>query len=189
MSATVSPFRCCRPARFALLLTLASILTLGGMLASSQAPAEYQLKAVLLYNFAQFVDWPPTAFTGDRDPLVIGVLGEDPFGAELDIAVRDETVNRRPLVVRRFHQLSEIDHCHILFISSSEASHLDELLVALKGQPILTVGDFEGFSQHGGMIRFAVERNRIRLKVRLGVVDAAKLSISSKLLRVADVVS
>jgi hypothetical protein len=156
--------------------------------ATAQTPTEYQVKAVFLYNFAQFVEWPAAAFAGERAPLVIGVLGEDPFGPDLDAIVRGESVNNRPLLVRRFRDVSQIDACHILFISASEAAHLDEVFSALRGRAILTVGDSESFARRGGMIRFVTDRNRIRLNISLQAVDVAKLSISSKLLRLAQIV-
>lgn len=66
-------------------LTLLLLLFAGAVSSSAQAttPQEYQIKAVFLFNFTQFVDWPPTAFVDPRTPLVIGVLGEDPFGLSL----------------------------------------------------------------------------------------------------------
>jgi hypothetical protein len=150
---------------------------------------EYQIKAVFLFNFAQFVDWPAGAFPQPESPLVIGILGEDPFGAYLDQAVRGETVNHRTLVIQRYRRVEDVAKCQILFISRSEAGHLEQILSALRGQSILTVSDADGFSREGGMIRFATENNKIRLKINLEAARAAGLKISSKLLRPAEIVS
>lgn len=152
------------------------------------APTEYQVKAVFLFNFSQFVDWPPAAFADGRSPLVIGVLGRDPFGAMLDEIVSGETVNGRPLAVRRYESVEQVDACHILFIDRSRDPLLDADLAALKGRSILTVGDFEGFAQRGGIVRFATVGNKIRLRVNLAAAQQAKLTISSKLLRPAEIV-
>jgi hypothetical protein len=146
------------------------------------------VKAAFLFNFSQFVDWPAAAFADDRSPLVIGVLGSDPFGATLDEIVRDETVNGRPLTVRRYQSPDQLDSCHILFIDRSQDSRLDAIVAALKGQSVLTVGDFEGFARRGGMIRFVTVGNKIRLRINLGAAQEAKLTISSKLLRPAQIV-
>jgi hypothetical protein len=152
-------------------------------------PREYQLKAVFLFNFAQFVDWPPEAFPEAQTPLVIGVLGEDPFGAYLDETVRGETVNNRPLIVQRYRQVEEIKTCHVLFISQSETDRLEQILADLKGRNILTVGDADGFARRGGMIRFVIDKNKIRLRVNLEAAKDANLVISSKLLRPAEIVT
>jgi hypothetical protein len=151
-------------------------------------PTEYEVKAVFLFNFSQFVDWPAASFADGRSPLVIGVLGSDPFGATLDEIVRGETVNGRPLTVRRYQSLDQVDTCHILFIDRSQDSQLDAIVAALRGRSVLTVGDFDSFARRGGMIRFITVGNKIRLRVNLSAAQEAKLAISSKLLRPAQIV-
>jgi hypothetical protein len=169
---------------------VAALLALVAAPGRAQAPpTEYQVKAVFLFNFSQFVDWPAAAFADSRSPLVIGVLGDDPFGAMLDEIVRGETVNGRPLAVRRYQSIDQVDACHILFIGRSQTGQLDTVLAALKQRSILTVGDFEGFTQHGGIIRFVTVGNKIRLRVNLAGAQQAKLTISSKLLRPAQIVA
>ena len=154
----------------------------------AQVFKEYDLKAAFLYHLTQFVEWPPEAFSAAEDPLVIGVLGTDPFGKTLNEIVRDEVVKNRKLIVQQYRNKEEIKGCHILFISQSEGERLDEILSALKGRHILTVGDTEGFAQRGGMVRFITEKNKIRLRINMDSVKAASLSISSKLLRASELV-
>ena len=183
-----------RPARHAQLrvvLCAVAALMLVPRVMPTQAspPKEYQLKAVFLFNFAQFVEWPATALRDPRAPLVICILGEDPFGSYLDETVRGETVNNHPLTVQRYGRVEEITTCHILFVSRSEDGRLGRILPALKGRGILTVGDAERFATRGGMIRFVTEQNRIRLRINLAAAEADSLKISSKLLRPAEIVS
>jgi hypothetical protein len=168
----------------ALLLFLSGTQTLP---AETTTSPEFQVKAAYLYNFAQFVDWPARAFADPQAPVVIGILGDDLFGSYLDELVRGEKVNNRPIVVQRYHRLNEVRICHVLFISRSETSRLDEIVSALKGRNILSVSDSEDFLQRGGMIQFANEKNKIRMRINLGEVRSANLKISSKLLRVAEV--
>jgi hypothetical protein len=171
-------------------VVLVALLALAAALpARAQAPpTEYEVKAVFLFNFSQFVDWPAAAFADSRSPLVIGVLGGDPFGATLDEIVSGETVNGRPLMVRRYQSLDQVDTCHILFIDRSQESQLEAIVAALKNRSVLTVGDFAGFAHRGGMIRFITVGNKIRLRINLSAAQAAKLAISSKLLRPAQIV-
>jgi hypothetical protein len=169
-------------------LVASAFLLLSGLKLSAQTPTspEYQVKAVFLFNFAQFVDWPPKAFPEAQTPLVIGVLGEDPFGTYLDETVRGEKVKDRPLVVQRYRRVGEIKTCHVLFISRSETDRLEQILASVKGRNILTVGDAEDFALRGGMIQLVTEKNKIRMRINLEAVKAAGLTISSKLLRVAE---
>jgi hypothetical protein len=167
-----------------------ALLLLGGLkLAAQPVTKEYQVKAVFLYNFSQFVEWPTNAFPEAQTPLVIGVLGENPFGNYLEETVRGEAVNKHPLVIQHYRQAEDIKACHILFISQSKMGRLDQILASLKGRNILTVGDAEGFSLRGGMIRFITEKNKIRLRINLEAAKAASLTISSKLLRPAEIVA
>jgi hypothetical protein len=171
-------------------LIFAVLLAAGGLQSSAQkAPTpEYQLKAVFLFNFAEFVEWPTNAFPAADSPLIIGVLGDDPFGAHLDTTVRGEKVNGRPLAVQRFRRVEDIAACHILFISRSESTRLEQILAGLKGRSILTVGDLDNFASRGGMIRFVTDKNKIRLRINLEAAKSANLTISSKLLRPAEIV-
>jgi len=157
--------------------------------AESSPPREYQIKAVFLYNFVQFVEWPPAAFPGPNSPFVIGVLGSDPFGDFLDELVRNEKVNGRPLVVERYRSVDEIDNCHVLFVSGSESARAAQIAADLKGRGILTVCDRDEFARRGAIVRFVTERDRVRLRVNLEGAKAAGLTISSKLLRSAEIVS
>ncbi len=182
--------RCRRLAAVGLGVLLSSLLALGGVAArAARLPAsEYQVKAVFLFNFASFVDWPPEAFAEETSPIVIGVLGENVFGPFLADTIGAEQIHGRPLTLQTYSRVDEIKSCHVLFISPSEADRLPSILDALKGRSILTVGDSENFASRGGMIRFVLEQNKIRLHINLAAAQDAKLTLSSKLLRLAEIV-
>ena len=150
--------------------------------------SEDQVKAVFLFNFSQFVSWPAEAFARPEAPLVIAVLGVDPFGENLDAAVRGEHVGDRPLEVRRYRSLADIKDCQILFINRSETARLPEIVAALRGRNILTVSDADDAAKLGVIIQFVTENNRIRLRINASAARADGLTISSKLLRPAQIV-
>jgi hypothetical protein len=147
-----------------------------------------EVQAVFLFNFAQFVDWPAEAFSDPQAPLVIGILGKDPFGSFLDETVRGETVRGRAFRINRYRQLDEIKDCQILFISRSESKRLNDILAALKDRPILTVSNGDNFDRPGGIIRFILEESKVGLSIDLEAAQAARLTFSSKLLRSAVIV-
>jgi YfiR/HmsC-like len=147
----------------------------------AEAPSEYQVKAVFVFNFSHFVEWPAPAFGSPNEPFVIGVLGDDPFGSRLDDAVRGEQV-------RRFRTIGEIGDCRILYIDRSELPKMEQILAALDHRSTLTVADADGSAPSGVMIQFMTENNRIRLRINVESARAAGLTISSKLLRPAEIV-
>lgn len=181
------------PHERALLQLLLVVILLGGCSLASAADdsptREFQIKAAFLYNFAQFVDWPPESFEGPESPLIIAVLGMDPFGAFLDDLVRGERVNGRPLVIRRFPTVEDLGRCHVLFVSGSEGRNLERIVERLQGESVLTVCDWEAFARQGAMVWFVMERNRVRLRINLDAAKNAGLTISSKLLRSAETVT
>lgn len=157
--------------------------------AAARPTREFQVKAAFLYNFVQFVEWPSQAFDGGHSPIVIGVLGQDPFGEFLDQLVSGEVVNGRPLVVQRYRSVAEIQTCHVLFVSGSEGKWGQQIIESLNGRSVLTVCDWEGLMNQGAMVQFVTERNRVRLRINLDSVKAAGLTISSKLLRSAETIT
>lgn len=142
-----------------------------------------------LYKLSQFVEWPARAFRGPAAPLVIGVLGQDPFGAYLDELVRGEKIGDRALMVRRYQHPEDVADCHILFVSRSEAGALETILARLAGRSVLTVSDVDAFAQAGGMVRFVMEGGKIRLRINVEAAKACDLTISSKILRLATIVT
>jgi hypothetical protein len=168
------------------------LLAVFGMSAAAQASApsrEYQVKAVFLFNFAQFVDWPPAAFTEESTPLAICVLGSDPFGSYLDDIVRGEQVKSRRLTVQRFRSPEDIRGCQVLFVSRSEGRNLAKTLASAREMDALTVSDADDFAARGGMIQLTTESGRIRIKINVNAAKASSLVISSKLLRSAEIVA
>jgi len=171
---------------FALIAALSVLLTLVTPEARA-APTEYQVKAAFVLNFSRFVAWPAQAFSSTSHPFVIGVLGDDPLGPQLDEAVRGEQADGHPLVVRRFQNIAEVGDCQILFIDQSKSAQLPQILASLRHRSTLTVADLEGASERGVMIQFATVDHRIRLRINADSARAAGLNISATLLRLAQI--
>src|ERR1700682_1995182 len=153
--------------------------------------SEYLIKAGFIYNFAKFVEWPSTAFAEPDSPIVIGVLGTDPFGSIINRVVEEKKIGARGFIVRRYKwgkDLKDIKDCRILFVSSSEKAHFEEIVQSVKGLPILTVGETPGFAERGGMIRLTLEDNRVRFEVNVDAAHQADLNISSRLLTLAKII-
>jgi hypothetical protein len=161
------------------------LLFVSGALAQPAAMSEYQVKAVFLYNFTQFIDWPESVFKNPEDPFVIGIMGDDPFGKYLEEAIAGEKAGTHPIRIKRFHDLLSVRGCHILFINSRDPEWVGNILSYVSDKNILTVSDAPSFIKWGGIIRFYTEENKIRFQVNVRRSKSAKLNISSKLLSLA----
>jgi hypothetical protein len=147
---------------------------------------EYTVKAAFLYNFAKLVEWPTNAFPAADSPIVIGVLGKDPFGSILDETVADKVINSRKVMVKRFQEIDQVDNCQLLFISASETNRISNILARLKGRSVLTVGESERFVELGGMIEFKKQKGAVRFEISEATAKQASLKISSSLLALAE---
>ena len=154
----------------------------------SSASSEYLIKAGFIYNFANLVQWPSNAFTQPDSPIVIGILGEDPFGTVLDRVLAGKKVNGRIFLVKRLKSFPDLKECHIVFVSSSEMAHLAEAIHLVKGMPILTIGEIPGFAKRGGIINLVLEDNKVHFEVNVDAAKEADLTISSRLLALARIV-
>lgn len=167
-------------------LTLAASTHVGG--AEISVAKEYQLKAAFLYNFTKFADWPAHCFSGTNSPIVLGILGRNPFGTELEKTITDRKVNGRSIVVRPVNNAREALETHVLFVSGAEDNRLEELAQAISGAPILTVGESEMFARRNGIINFFIESDKLRFDINMDAADRAGLKISAQLQKLAKTV-
>ena len=148
---------------------------------------EYALKSVFLFNFCRFIEWPDSAFSSREEPIIIGVIGEDPFGPMLEETVRGEKLRGRSIRVEHYRRPSEIGRCHVLFVPGADVGRFDDVLRAVAGRSVVTVGETEAFLDRGGMIALTADRNRVRLSINPARLRSENLVASSKLLQIAEI--
>ncbi len=165
------------------------LLLASAFFCSAQNPIskEYQVKAAFLFNFTQFVEWPQNALLNDDTPLVVGVLGENPFGSYLEEIINNETVESHPLTIQYYSEVSAIENCHILFVGADKMEEMELMSDSFKSKNVLTVGDTDDFIYRGGVIRLFIEKGKIQLQINIKAAKASELKISSKLLRLAQI--
>jgi hypothetical protein len=144
--------------------------------------SEYAVKAAFLFKFAGFVDWAPGTFKSANSPIVIGIVGDDPFGPVIDKLVLNHMINGHPITILRGHKIGEISGEQILFIGSSESSRMAPIAANLAGKHVLTVADFQDPIV---IINFVIESEKVRFDVNLEQARQVGIKLSSKLLSVA----
>ena len=172
---------------FSLLLFILSFTAFGLGQAQEQSK-EYQLKAAFLFNFAQFVKWPPDSFTNDDAPFCIGILGDDPFGAALEETIRGETIDNHRMTVARARRMEDLKDCQMIFVSRSEEGRVGEILSQIGTRPILTVSEVGSFAQDGGDIDFYLSEGKVRFEINPQSAQRCGLRISSQLLSLGKIV-
>lgn len=161
---------------------------LAGGAAGAEPPAasEYGVKAAFLYNFTKFVEWPEKKLGDDRSPIVIGVLGTDPFEGELRDAVKGRKVKGRDIEVFHFADGEAAKGAHMLFVSADASAKA--LRGALGAYGVLTVGESAAFTRGGGIITFRMRDDRLAFEINTAAAERAGLKISAQVLKLATVV-
>ncbi len=147
----------------------------------------FEIEAAFLVQFSKYITWPKTSFKDKNSPIIIGIIGRDPFGTKIDrIARTFRTKNRQIEVLRINSDLENADKCHILYISSESIDNMAKIKKAIAEKPILLVSnDTKDFLKQGGIINFIILGTKIRFNISLTNARRVGLKISSQLLRVA----
>ncbi len=170
--------------------------------AEDESSQEYKVKAAFLYNFIKFVDWPKEKMGEPNEPIVLGIIGKDPFANAFE-PVKDKEIKDRKVVVKRLRSVAELkkageaaekelaqvidaaEKCHLVFVCSSEQECLKDVIGPLKDFPILTVADTKDFLQAGGIANFVMIDNKVRFEIGDAAAKHAQLKLRSQLLRLA----
>jgi hypothetical protein len=169
------------------LLVVAALLV--GARAEAQAPmAESQVKAMFVYNFLKFVEWPLNTSAGPKEPFVVAIIGEGETADSTERFLQSKTIGERPLVVRRSRWNESLAGVQAALVVENDARKLQRILDAAAAAGVLTIGEGERFATEGGVIGLLVEDRRVRFDVDTTAAKNAGLRVSSKLLALTRVV-
>ena len=147
-----------------------------------------EVKAAFLFNFARFTEWPSESFATPTSPLVVGVMGDETMRLTLETLSKGKQIGGRSLATKNVQDPKDLGDVHMVFVGGSSGAKALDLLKAVNGLPILTVGDVDRFCDKGGMITFLVEQNRVRFEIRYDATEHARLRVSSRVLTLAKTV-
>lgn len=157
----------------------------GVAVSSAANTREYDIKAAFLYRFTAYVEWS-TAQSDSDEVFTVGVVGDDRVN-EAVAALEQKSVNGRPIAVVRIDSItdSNLEHCHMLFISASAGPELEAGLASLAAVNVLTVGETEGFAERGGVIELRKKKNKISFAINRSAARNAQLRVNARLLDLA----
>lgn len=147
----------------------------------AQPVQEYALKAAFVFNFAVFTEWPQDALA-DGAPISLCANASNPMLGAL-AQLKDKLVNGHRVAVRA--TAAPLRSCHVLLLDRSDRERWAQIKRELAGATVLTVSDDEAISLDGAIIGLSLAERRVGFDVDLSAARAARLSLSSKLLRLA----
>ena len=151
--------------------------------------SERTVKAAFLYKFAGYVEWPQGSGAQADSTVIFGVMGDDDVADELARLVQGRAPEARPVKIVRCHASEPLPKVHVLFIGHGESDRLGTLIRAAREQPVLIVTDSDGALALGSMINFVSSHGHVRFEVGLGAAQSRGLTLSSRLIAVAQYVS
>lgn len=152
----------------------------------AETPTEYEVKAAFVYNIAKFVEWPVVSPSPGHARMCL--LGVDSSRGAFDV-LQGKPAGELYWEVVHVNGGGSLKECRVLFIAASESANLGHILARIKGSPILTVGDTEGYAGQGVMVNFYPEESRVRFEINRQAAARAGLKMDARLLGLARIVA
>lgn len=150
--------------------------------------ASHEIKAVFLFNFANFVHWPDEAFAEESSPFIFCASNaQSPTIKTLSEVIQGESLNRHKLIIKAPFNPAELSSCHVLFLEETDITEYQSHLPVLSAGTVLTVSDTRRFVSSGGLIELVQNKNRIQPTINTDQLEKSQLKISSTLLRLAKI--
>ncbi len=153
-----------------------------------QDVTEHDLKAAFVYNFLIFAEWPEGRFADKDSPMIVGIVGKDPFNGALEKAFNGRTAHGRNVEIRRFESVKDLKDCHLLFVPDSERKNLADVLADLKAKATLVVTESPGLAARGAALNLVVEEKKVKIEANPDAAGRASVKLSAKLLKLARIV-
>jgi YfiR/HmsC-like len=147
--------------------------------------SEYNMKAAFIYNFTKYIEWKSSP---DENEFIIGVIGSSPINDPLGEIVKSATVDSKKITIKHFSNPSDISFCHILFISRNAGLPLEDILAKTNGKSMLIVSEQDGYAGQGTAINFVIVKSKLKFEANTKAINAAGLTASSQLLKLAIIV-
>lgn len=163
-------------------------LFLGKTSLLAQSYSEAEIKAAFVCNFAKFSQWPSTKFKTDTSSIIIGLVGEEPFGEIIYKIAKSAQVNDRKILVKKIENLSQLSEIHLLYIGKVDAATLTNFLGLSPKNSVLTISELKNFCQMGGIINFSKDKAKYGFEINDKIAQKSKITISAKLLKLATVI-
>lgn len=164
------------------------VLWLTAVAAAQSDPSEYEVKAGLMLVFLEYIEWPEGAFANEDSPIVVGILGDDPFGSVLERTFADQQVNGRTVQLRRSRHAEDFKRAHLVFVSRSERNRVAEVLAILDEGHAATLSEIRGFCRRGGLLNFYIEDKKVRFEANPSAAQRRSIGIGAQLLKRARIV-
>ena len=153
------------------------LLMLFGIITSLYAENE-KFKALFIYNFTKYINWPQGNSQGD---FVIGIVGKSPIADEIKQIASSRTVNGRNIVVREFASTDDVTRTAILFIPEKSKNNIGTLSAKAKAWNALVIAESPDACKNGAALNFFTKNGKLNFEISRKNLEASGLQVDSKL--------
>jgi hypothetical protein len=143
-----------------------------------------KFKALFMYNFTKYLEWPDQKKQGD---FVIGVFGNSPIIDELNVIAQKRKVGAQQIKVEKISTLEEIQKCHIVYFPDSRSAKFTELKSNFGAKGIVFITDKPGLGKDSG-INYVSVNGKQNFEVNKGNLEGQGIKINSALLSLGIIV-
>jgi hypothetical protein len=148
------------------------------LLSNKSYSQEEKFKALFIYNFTKYIEWP--AEMGGEN-FSIAVLGNMELAKQLsDISGKMKIGNKKMNVII-CKSIDEIPICQIVYFGTSRTDEIATFVAKVKGNKVLIIGDKDKACQKGACINFSKRNGNLNYDISKLNMEGANLKFNSTL--------
>lgn len=140
-----------------------------------------KFKALFIYNFTNYIEWPSTGAT-----FTITVVGDSPIIGELQAISKIKKVGNATIEVKKVNSISEVVSSNIVFIPSNHKKILPDVAQSLAGKPVLIISDG---AQGKFCINFIEVDSKQSFQISKANIEEHRLKVNSSLIALGSLVN
>ncbi|WP_075602903.1 YfiR family protein [Saccharicrinis aurantiacus] len=136
-------------------------------------------KALFLFNFAKYIEWPQSS---NQKDFIIGIYGSDDVEDELKKLASSRKINAKTIIIKKVGSPDEAKGANILYIPTSKSNSIDEITKSLLNEPTLIVTDKAKMCNKGAHINYALVDGKMKFEISKNNINSNNLKVSPKLI-------
>jgi hypothetical protein len=144
-----------------------------------------KFKALFMYNFTKYLEWPVEKQKGE---FIIGVYGSSPIIQELTIIAQKKKVGSQPIKIRQVGTYTEMKGCNILYVPENRSAKIEEIVSNCTGKGTVLITDKEGFGKTYAGLNYVKINGKQSFEVNKTNLEKMGVKVNSVLLSLGIIV-
>jgi hypothetical protein len=138
-----------------------------------------KFKALFMYNFTKYIEWPSEKQKGD---FIIGVFGNSPIINELSIIAEKRKVGTQQIVIKKISETKDIAVCNIVYVPESKVLKADDVKLQSKTKGVVVITDAPGLAKTFAGINYVKLDGKQNFEINKKNLEEQGVKVNSALL-------